>query len=168
MFIVPVSSSIHECVRALFSLPFPFWRYRYARCSSADRTDICVMVFKCPGCRSVVRILSISNILITRVEFPLFLNIDDLDRFFLPHEELAGACRGPRSSPRATKLLPNPLDPWPAPPPVDTEGALSDTIHLPPHALLRRPHPGEGMPYPSSSYHSRLLCGVYCVAALPG
>ena len=62
MLIVPVSSSIHECVCASSPLKFPFWRYRCERCSRADRTDICVMVFKCPGCRAVVRIPSVSNI----------------------------------------------------------------------------------------------------------
>ena len=165
--IVPVSSSIHECVRASSPLKFPFWQYLCARCSRANRTDMCVMVFKCPGCRSVVRIPSISNILITRVESPLFLNIDDLDRFFLPREELAGARRGPRPSPGATKILPNPLDAWHAPPPVDTEGGLLATIRLPPHAVLRLPHLGEGRPCHSSSYRSRHPCGVSCVAASP-
>ena len=85
-----------------------------------------------------------SNILITLVEFPLFLNIDDLNRFFLPREELAGARRGLRSSPGATEILPNPLDARNAPPPVDAEGGMVTTIRLPPHALLRHPHPVEG------------------------
>ena len=99
------------------------------------------MVFRCPGCCSVVLLPSISNILITLVEFPLFLNIDDLNRFFLPREELAGARRGLRSTPGATEILPNPLDAWHTPPPVDTEERSVMTIRHP--AYRRHYQPGR-------------------------
>ena len=79
-------------------------------------------------------------------ESPLFRNDELLYRFLFPHEEFAGALRGPRPSSRATKL-PSPLYALlVASPPVDSEGMQFATIRHPAHACPQLPHPVEGKP----------------------
>jgi hypothetical protein len=145
----------------------PFFCNQFARCSNANRTDMCVMVFKCPDWPMVEQALLLSTICIFLQESPLFLNIDDLYQFLLPHEESAGACQRLCISLGATKI-PNPLYALHAPPFMDSEVALLATIRHSPHTLLQLPLHLEGRPWWTSSHCSWLPCQIFCVAALLG
>ena len=126
---------------------FPLCLNRLGLCSNAFRTVVCVTIFRCPSSWMVKRVPSTSNNCIFQQDSPLLRNKELLYRFFLSREECAGALRGPRSPPRATKH-PNPLFAlFSGPPPVDAEGALLVTIRHSPPASLQLPHLGEGKPW---------------------
>jgi hypothetical protein len=52
---VPVSSRPQQCDLTSTLESFPFTQYLVALCSSALRTVMCVVVFKCPGWQIVVQ-----------------------------------------------------------------------------------------------------------------
>jgi hypothetical protein len=142
---VPVSSRPQQCDFTLTSESFPFTRYLVALCSSALRTVMCVVVFKCPGWQIVVQDPSLCTKLICLLDSPRFLNIEERCRLLLPRKELASACLGPHVSNQVT-VFPIPPSTWYTPPLIESKGALLATICHLLHACPQSPPHVEGKP----------------------